>query len=72
MKAFGRPVPRRAAPHMNRSIYLTLRNLPVLVLVVLAACGGGGNGSAGNVPPTGTLPTATLTAPEDRSPACPA
>ena len=37
----------------------------MLVLVVLGACGGGGNGSAGN---TGTVPTATLTAPEDRSP----
>jgi len=52
---------------MNRSTYLTLRHLPVLVLVVLAACGGG-NDSLGNGVPAGTVPTATLTAPEDRSP----
>jgi glucose/arabinose dehydrogenase len=52
---------------MNRSSYLTLRNLPILVLVVLVACGGGGGGG-GNAPPTGDVPTATLTAPEDRNP----
>jgi len=52
---------------MNRSTCLTLRHLPVLVLVVLAACGGG-NDSLGNGVPAGTVPTATLTAPEDRSP----
>jgi len=51
---------------MNRSISLNLRNLPLLALVALVACGGGG--STGNGGPTGTLPMATLTAPEDRSP----
>ena len=52
---------------MNLTPFLSLRHLPLLALAALAACGGGG-GSGGMQPPTGILPTATLTAPVDRFP----
>jgi glucose/arabinose dehydrogenase len=52
---------------MNLTAILSLRNLPLLALATLAACGGGGSG--GTQTPTGPAPTATLNAPLDGSPA---
>src|SRR6187431_3314866 len=65
VESFGRSHP--VARPMNLTPSLSLRNLPLLALAALAACGGGG-GSGGMQPPTGILPTATLTAPVDRFP----
>ena len=51
---------------MNRS-HPAVASQPArcLVLAVARRLGGGGDGSVGNPPPAGTLPTATLTAPAD-------